>query len=121
MGCIKIDAYSELDFTPAMFGKSFLGFIDLKEEAQTNLIELKDIVSFERAPLVKVKAPSIQVGYKDNAVTGLRVLLRCGKTIVSPRHTVEGFQRTIMSARLPGSEITVARPMKSLLLEYQIT
>ena len=121
MGCIKIDAYSELDFTPAMFGGSFLGYIGSDEEKQSKLIDVEEIVSYERAPLIRVEPGQTSAVNTEFAVTGLRVLLRSGETLVSPKHSLEAFEKTVHVARQPDAIVVTAQAASLIRIEQTIS
>lgn len=104
MGCIKIDVYPELDFVSEMFGKSLLGYIANGELEQNVEIDVKDIIAYEWAPILKVDAET-KKNVTEIAANGIRLLLLTGETLVAPDHCYEAFGKSVEMARRPYASI----------------
>ncbi len=118
MGCIKIEAHQELDFTADLFGAGAIGYVDKREKPEIHAIDVQDIVSFEEAPLIKVGPKTEQPVDKSVAEKGLRILLIDGSTLVSAEHAYHQFEKTVKVAREPQSIVTTAQSMPLMNLAY---
>ena len=108
MGCIKIDVFPELDFDSEMFGKSLLGYIADDELEQNIEIDVKDIIAYEWAPILKVD-PETKKNVTEIAPNGIRLLLLTGETLVAPDHCYETFGKSVEMARRPHVNVITAQ------------
>lgn len=108
MGCIKIDVFPELDFASEMFGKSLLGYIAEDELEQNIEIDVKDIIDYEWAPILKVDTET-KKNVTDIAANGIRLLLLTGETLVAPDHCYEAFGKSVEMARRPHAIVVTAQ------------
>ena len=108
MGCIKIDVFPELDFASEMFGKSLLGYIAEDELEQNIEIDVKDIIAYEWAPILKVDTET-KKNVTDIAANGIRLLLLTGETLVAPDHCYEAFGKSVEMARRPHANVVTAK------------
>lgn len=108
MGCIKIDVFPELDFESEMFGKSLLGYIANGELEQNVEIDVKDIIAYEWAPILKVDTET-KKNVTEIAANGIRLLLLTGETLVAPDHCYETFGKSVEMARRPHANVVNAQ------------
>jgi hypothetical protein len=108
MGCIKIDVFPELDFESEMFGKSLLGYIADDELEQNIEIDVKDIIAYEWAPILKVDTET-KKNVRDIAPNGIRLLLLTGESLVAPDHCYETFGKLVEMVRRPHANVVTAK------------
>ena len=108
MGCIKIDVFPELDFESEMFGKSLLGYIANGELEQNIEIDVKDIIAYEWAPILKVDTET-KKNVADMPPNGIRLLLLTGETLVAFDHCYETFGKSVEMARRPHANVVTAK------------
>lgn len=120
MGCININGFEELDFDRTLFGSEMLGYISKDAKEQSITIDVMDIVSYEKAPLLTVD-PADKKSASNIETEGLRLLLMSGETFVAPKYSFDKFEKTVIEARKPNTICVTAQSIPLIKISQTIT